>query len=163
VDPCAVDLSLENTAKMAKIAAAQWTSESDVDLSQMKDVTSTHRWKMWQEQVLLGVASKLSERHGRGVDTLTLERVEECCPGLSVGVRSLHLAWRAAVLRNAREAKPSDFVDAAHAMYAPYVDIFGADSFMAPHISSFAGKLGVTVVSKLGALPQKILSLLKSR
>ncbi len=41
-------------------------------------------------------------------------------------------------------------------MYAPYVDIFRADSFMAAHIAQYATPFGVRVVPKLSGLVSSI-------
>ena len=78
-------------------------------------------------------------------------------PGLSVGVRSLLSAWRSSLTAmTPRAPKNSDFPDAVHAMYAPYVQIFRADAFMAPHIQKLTKRFGTAVVSKLEELPSTI-------
>ena len=62
-----------------------------------------------------------------------------------------------------RKAKLSDFPDAMHAMYAPYVDVFRADSFMAPHVNRCVQRHSTIVVSKLDELVTSIGEVLKSR
>ena len=54
------------------------------------------------------------------------------------------------------EPKKSDWVDSLHAMYAPYVDIFRTDSYMAPIVEAKVEKYGTTVVAKIGNLAEKI-------
>ena len=46
----------------------------------------------------------------------------------------------------------SDWVDSLQAMYAPYVDIFHTDSYMAPIVAEKVKKYGTTVVAKIGDL-----------
>lgn len=75
--------------------------------------------------------------------------IKEKCPGLTTSVSSLYSAWRSSLLPNSRPAKPSDFQDGLHSTYAPYVDIFRADSFMAPHIKKFTEKYGTKIIPKL--------------
>jgi hypothetical protein len=53
-------------------------------------------------------------------------------------------------------SKPSDFADALHAFYAPYVSIFRADNYMAPHIAKHVKQYGTRVVPKLRDLPGEI-------
>ncbi len=62
-----------------------------------------------------------------------------------------------------RVPKDSDFTDAIHSMYAPYVDIFRADSCMAPIVERHVRKFGVDVVQKLRALPSVIESRLNAK
>jgi hypothetical protein len=41
-------------------------------------------------------------------------------------------------------------------MYAPYVDVFRADRYMAPHIRKQVERRGVLVVSRLEDIPAQI-------
>jgi len=50
-----------------------------------------------------------------------------------------------------------------HAVYAPYVDIFRADSFMAPYIARQSNKYGTTTVAKLVDLSKAITERLTAR
>lgn len=64
---------------------------------------------------------------------------------------------------NPRVPKASDFVDALNAIYAPYVDIFRTDSFMAPIVSRHMEKHGTKVVGKITSLVPEIEKMLALR
>lgn len=121
------------------------------------ELFSSSRWGSWQDEVLLGVLAKIANLLGISLSSdLGAEAVDARCPGLSTGVRSLHSAWRSSVVRTPRQLRASDFVDALHAMYVPYVDVFRTDSFMAPIVSKFAARFDTLVVGKLVELPAAI-------
>lgn len=82
------------------------------------------------------------------------QRIHETCVGLSVLLRTFFSAAWASTSEQPRVPMASDLGDCFHAMYAPYVDVFRADSFMASHIQRQTTKFGTTVVPKLrGLLP----------
>ena len=110
--------------------------------------------------MLINIAKKFAG-DGANVAALTVGTLNDQCPSLSVGVRTLHSAWFTALSRN-RPRKPalSDFSDGLHAMYAPHVQVFRADGFMAPIVSEHARRFPVQVVSKLSKLRSTIESLL---
>lgn len=111
---------------------------------------SSSKWRAWQDELLVGIANRvvkaLLDETSPG---LTPTMIDERCPGLSVGIRSLHTAWLGSTSQTPRQPRLSDFPDALHAIYAPYVDIFRADSFMAPHIAKYSRRYGTQVVPKL--------------
>ena len=90
------------------------------------------------------------------VDTLSPQLIDGSCPGLSVCIRALHSAWGTAISKTPRQAKLSDFPDAIHAMYAPYMDVFRADSFMSAHIAKHVASKMTRVVPKLIQRPDAI-------
>jgi hypothetical protein len=103
--------------------------------------------------MLVGIAN----RFGEGLKPsakLDIALVDTHCPGISTAIRSLHSAWRSITFENPRKPKESDFVDALHAAYAPYVDVFRADGFMANHVAKQVARFGTTVVPKLSSLPE---------
>jgi len=120
------------------------------------------QWQEWQDDMVAKIANRFSTQTPT-TKTLATEQVDKYCPGLSVAVRSIHSAWRTVTLTQPRQAKLSDFPDAMHAAYAPYSDIYRADSFMAPYIAHQSSRFGTTVVPKLTALPQAIERLLANR
>jgi hypothetical protein len=83
------------------------------------------------------------------------------CPGIDAMVRSMLSSVWDNIGGNRRQL-PSDsqFPDAMHAMYAPYVDVFRADSYMAPHIRAQVERHGTRVVAKVRDLPAVLASLL---
>lgn len=85
-----------------------------------------------------------------------VQRIMELCPSLSTAVRALHSLMWVSVSDRPRTPLESDFVDAVHAMYAPHVNLFRADRFMAPHVSKLVAPYGTKVVSSLVDLPAQI-------
>ncbi|UUX95389.1 hypothetical protein [Aquabacterium sp. J223] len=141
-----LDEMAEQLALLRKFDLILGTSAAD-------EVMSSAKWKTMQDELLVRLASRLTQvLLGHDASPLGVDRIDEMCPGLSVGVRTLHSAWWTTTLATPRRAKPSDFPDALHAMYAPYVDLFRADAFMAPHITPNVSRFGTTVVPKLSGL-----------
>ncbi len=66
-------------------------------------------------------------------------------------------------IADASPPKPSDFPDALHAINAPYMDIFRADSFIAPYIARHSQRYGTRVVPKLSGLLPAIQAALDGR
>lgn len=114
-------------------------------------------WLLQQEEVLTRVAQALIARmHGNSTDTFTAEAIDRLAPGLATCVRVLHSSAWNSVGETARNPKESDWVDSLHSMYAPYVDIFRTDSYMAPIVQSKSERYGTVVVAKLGKLAEQI-------
>ncbi len=111
------------------------------------------KWEERQTTLLLGITNKLAGSLKPGA-TLDIALIERHCPGISTAIRSMHAAWRSITFDSPRNPKESDFVDALHAAYAPYVDVFRADSFMAPHVAKQVARFGTTVAPKLSLLPE---------
>lgn len=112
------------------------------------------KWAEFQDRQLISIVSRLSEDwfHSH-LTNFTTSQVMACCFGLSTTLGSLFSsAWEN--VGGGRKESPSDsqFVDALHAIYAPYVDIFRADRFMAPHIQKQVAAHGTTVVARLPQL-----------
>jgi hypothetical protein len=150
--------------EMARMAAEIRQTDAMAGTSLADAIMSASKWASQQDELLLRIATRLcKELLNLPPTELTAKRIDKCCPGLSVGVRSLHSAWWTATQKNPRPPKLSDFPDALHAMYAPYVDIFRADSFMTQHIAKFATNYGTTVVPKLEQLPNAVRVALAAR
>ena len=147
------DILLTSINEMAMHAALARKIDAELGTSLADEIYSLPKWMELQENMLVQIATKLSENLSyKGAYTLTSELINASCPGLSVGIKSLYRAWWTVTRCMPRRPKPSDFPDALHAMYAPYVDIFRADSFMAPIINQYAWKFGTQIVPKLTAL-----------
>ncbi|MDO8280576.1 MAG: hypothetical protein Q7T63_20990 [Burkholderiaceae bacterium] len=113
------------------------------------------KWEELQANMLVGIA----HRFGEGLKSsakLDIALVDKDCPGISTAIRSLHSAWHSITFENPRTPKDSDFVDALHAAYAPYVDVFRTDGFMANHVAKQVARFGTTVVPKLSSLPEAL-------
>lgn len=111
------------------------------------------RWKDIVDRQLLALPQSVASKGGIELGEFNVGDVSECCPGIAAGVRSLFSSvW--ANVGEGRKDEPSDSqpVDALHAFYAPYVDVFRADRFMAPHIQEHVKATGTIVVSRLSML-----------
>lgn len=71
-------------------------------------------------------------------------------------LRTLLAASRDVTTMKPRVPMVSDFADGVHSVYAPYVDVFRTDAYMAPHVERHARRFGVAVVPKLAKLPSVI-------
>jgi hypothetical protein len=112
-------------------------------------------WRQEQDNLLTNIAARVSRMYDDATD-LTADEVDVMCPGLSCMTRTLHSVLWDAIAASPRAPKRSDPVDAMHALYAPYSDIFRADRYMAPHIQRQVKTRGVRVVSRLTDLPSLI-------
>ena len=148
--------------KLDELARSIAAARESLSPDQFAELFVVKQWKEWQDDMVAQIANRFAAKT-HSTKTLTTDQVDNCCPGLSVAVRSIHSAWRTVTLTQPRQAKLSDFPDAMHAAYAPYSDIYRADSFMAPYIAHQTSRHGTTVVPKLTALPQAIESLLAKR
>lgn len=113
----------------------------------------TIRWAEMVDYQLISLARASAERAQMDVGDCCASDVLAFCPGLSVCIRSLFSSVWTNVGEGRKEA-PSDSqpVDALHALYAPYVSVFRADRFMAPHIKGQLSNTSSEVVSKLSQL-----------
>lgn len=146
--------------RMADHAALVRRVDKVLDRKTADELFSLNQWASWQDELLVSVSSRLAEAIlGTATNPLTAIQIDHSCPGLSTGIRSLHSAWWTVTATRPRSPKLSDFPDALHAMYAPYVDVFRADSFMAPYIRRYAARFGTTVVPKLTELKSALLAL----
>jgi hypothetical protein len=147
--------------RMADHAALVRRVDKMLDRKTADELFSSKQWASWQDELLVSVSSRLADSIlGMPSAPLTAASIDLSCPGLSTGIRSLHSAWWTATAAKPRSPKLSDFPDALHAMYAPYVDVFRADSFMAPYIRRYTARYDTKVVPKLSELKSTVLALL---
>jgi hypothetical protein len=133
------------------------------DMFQIEILTASG-WLTAQDSLLLNVANKLLEHFRPGSPSISeVSLVGDRCPGLSTIVRSLHSSLWDSVGRSPRKLKESDFVDAVHAMYAPYATFFRADNYMSGHIQKYVTRWGTQIVSRLEDLPHQIQRKLESQ
>ena len=111
------------------------------------------QWQEMEERQLMSLALRFARAQGIELGTYQVSDVDTCCPGIAAGVRSLYSSVWANVGGGRRE-EPSDSqpVDVLHAFYAPYVQVFRADRFMAPHIQKQVRNAGTIVVPRLSQL-----------
>lgn len=143
--------------EMTTFAAELHDNDARHGTALAKDLNLLARWLDNQDALVSRVATRLANVLLKvDVQALSSDTVDKCCPGLSVCIRVLHSAWGTTLSETPRRARLSDFPDALHAMYAPYVDIFRADSFMSPYIAQRATTTKTHVVAKLAQLPNAI-------
>lgn len=115
----------------------------------------TRCWNEMQDGQLVTLIQRFARESNSNLETITAADVDNHCPGLSTTIRSLYSSvWEN--VAGGRKEEPSDSqpVDAMHAMYAPYVRVFRADRFMAPHIQKHVARHGTIVVPRLAHLVQ---------
>lgn len=113
----------------------------------------SHRWMKMQGNQLVALMQRAVEANNLAYRATTPDDVDKYCPGVSTAVRSLYSsAWEN--VAGSRQEEPSDSqpVDALHALYAPYVRVFRADRFMAPHVQKQVSRFGTIVVPRLAQL-----------
>jgi len=150
-----------NTKKMAELATQLIMIEERLGLPKGQRTLSKKVWIQHQNEVVAKVSSNIAtslDPHFRG--QIDLNRFDQNCPGFSTCLRALHSSIWSSIGQAPRSPKDSDFVDALHALYAPYVDVFRADSFMAPFVADQVRRNGTIVVSKLELIVQTIQKLL---
>lgn len=152
---------LANLQQMSAHAELVRRVDKLLDQRTADELFSSSQWVTWQDDLLISIAHRLAQAllHHE-IEKLSVSSIDRSCPGLACGIRSLHSAWWTVTSATPRKPKLSDFPDALHAMYAPYVDVFRADSFMAPYIARYSSRFGTTVVAKLADLKPKLESLL---
>lgn len=114
-------------------------------------------WLGQQDKLVVGLAKQLAARLCQiSLEGHTPADVDRLAPSLATCIRVLHSSTWNSAGASARQPKKSDWVDSLHAMYAPYVDIFRTDSYMAPIVEEKVKKYGTAVVAKIGKLAEQI-------
>jgi hypothetical protein len=132
--------------------------EGDTDAAPMgKDGEILQRWGEQQDNQLVNLVQRVAQAKGISLKNVTPKGVDKFCPGISATIRSLYSsAWDNVAAGRKEELSDSQPVDALHAMYAPYVCVFRADRYMAPHIQKQVKRHGTIVVSRLSDLVQTL-------
>lgn len=113
----------------------------------------TLRWQEMEERQLIAITQRMASAIGIELSEFEARDFDTCSPGISAGVRSMYSSVWANVGGGRREeVSDSQPVDALHAFYAPYVQVFRADRFMAPHIQKQVRSAGTIVVPRLSQL-----------
>lgn len=110
-------------------------------------------WLNQKERLICQISKSVFRSLGLGdIDGITADGLERFSPGFSTCMRvALDSIWQSTT-ETGRTPKPSDFIDCVHALYAPYVDIYRTDSYMAPLVAKRTKGYGTTVVSRLSQL-----------
>lgn len=108
------------------------------------------------DDAALGIVKNLSRSLlGAEIDNVPVNEIRRYTPGLTTATNTLARVAHQSTGRTPRKMKDSDFVDVLHSLYAPYVDVFRADGFMAPLVRQSV--VGTTiVVDRLADLPAVI-------
>lgn len=149
------------TKKMAGQATQIIMFEERLGLPKGQRTLTKKVWIQHQDEMVAKVSSNIATRLDPNFQgQIDLNRFDQNCPGFSTCLRALHSSIWSSIGQAPRAPKDSDVVDALHALYAPYVDVFRADAFMAPFIADQVRQNGTIVVSKLESLIQTIQRLL---
>ncbi|SDS63242.1 hypothetical protein SAMN05216496_2034 [Pseudomonas sp. Z003-0.4C(8344-21)] len=110
-------------------------------------------WVKTQNKGILDIVNKLLTTWVPGAPACRdISLVDQYCPGLSTCLRGVYRSVRNSFGTGTRVMKHSDFVDAIHALYVPYVTFFRADSYMASILQPLAKRFGTQVHSSTGSL-----------
>lgn len=126
------------------------------------DHLSKHTLSQQRIDSIQQIASTLAQKAIGYQAALTVDQLRDRCPGLYAMLGTYFSAWHASVEHNRKAPTPSDYGDALHALYAPYVDVFRADSSMAEHVKKHV-RSSTTVVQKLKQLVPSIEQLWSDR
>lgn len=133
---------------------------SSIPGDSMGDGPPRQIWIANQDEMLPRQAANIQQGAFGWSREMTAQYVDDTCPSFSCFYRTWHSSLWNSVGTQKRLLKHSDVVDAAHAMYAPYVDVFRADGYMAPIIASNSSRFGTIVVPKLNQLVEVVEGLL---
>jgi hypothetical protein len=110
--------------------------------------------------------AKLAAKMAQGTDLAKILAVDpwDQFPGITTAsTLALHVAQRSARTRQSRAPKISDFGDAYHAVYLPYVDVFRADAFIASVLRQCKLPFPTVVVDRFLDIPKQVQELIESR
>jgi hypothetical protein len=116
--------------------------------------------------VVKTTGAKLAAKMAQGTDQAKILAADpwEQFPGIATAsALTLHVAQRSARVRQSRAPKFSDFGDAYHAIYLPYVDVFRADAFIADVLRQCKLPFPTVVVDRFLDLPKRVQELIESR
>lgn len=128
-----------------------------------KTILAKDEWDRTTDLFIERVAQRIADELLPSSSTLSLSQLHQTCVGLSTMLKVFRDAAWASTTEQPRTPIASDLGDSYHALYSPYVDIFRADGFMAPHIARHANQFGTEVVSKLRHLVPAIQARLEAR
>lgn len=135
--------------------------EKETGIQTGVDFLDAARWQAQSEQLIRSVVNRLLQSEHPGTPSCDdIVAINRYCPGISSLVGVAHASLKNSFGPNARKLARSDFVDAMHAMYAPYVHVFRADRYMAPIIKRCAERHGTLVAETLEKTPSAIQSVM---
>lgn len=115
-----------------------------------------------QDELLLRLVNEaLEDLLPHSPPSINIEHIKTYCPGISCLIGSSYSYILDSVGVSSRNLKDSDFIDVIHSMYAPYVSLFRADRYMAPHIRNNLVGQKPLIAHRLEDTPDKISELLE--
>ncbi len=118
---------------------------------------SSARWHAQSEELTVSVVNRLLQSFHPGSPACNDARtINRYCPGISSLVRVALSSLRNSFGPTPRKLARSDFVDAMHAMYAPYCNVFRSDRYMAPIVAGEVEDYGTVVAGTLERVPSAI-------
>ncbi|HBK43046.1 MULTISPECIES: hypothetical protein [unclassified Polynucleobacter] len=132
-------------------------SGSELNISPLFPAIDTLWWLNQQDELVVALAKRLASQPSNiSLQGHTSADVDRLAPGFATCIRVLHSSTWNSIGQSTRQPKKSDWADSLHAMYAPYVDIFRTDSYMAPIVKEKVNKYGTAVVAKIENLAEQI-------
>lgn len=118
-------------------------------------------WDSRRESFPVSIAKRVLAEQFPGKEArVEVATLQAHCPGFWLMLGVFHESVKYSIGPNARTPSKSDFVDAVHSIYAPYVSVFRADKYMAPIVASLASTFDVKVISNLRDVPSTVRDLL---
>lgn len=142
--------------QLRKIYKDNGSNSGPPEFSAKARVEMRQRW-------LQTISTSILEAKQIAAPKFDLTRIQDLAPGFNTAVSVSNDTLWASASEQPRESMPSDFVDAVHSMYAPYVHVYRTDAFMAPLVSKYVKSRGTVVVGKLTSLIEAIDSILQTR
>lgn len=140
------------------------TEDLEIQAEQFRDLESYQQVLTSQMANMLGRLEEsilrkcvFGEKDGHDNEDLLISDIRAKYPGIAAFVEAgVHAMKRAVQETQARPLKASDFGDAMHAFYAPYVDIYRTDMFMADAVTKVLKDRGTKVARRLTDVPALI-------
>jgi hypothetical protein len=128
----------------------------DHNQKQIPELSTKTKEKL-KDSLLISLSEKLSASLDiASISIADPSDIRKNAPSLNVAISTAVDSMWNSITERYREPKASDFADIVHSLYAPYVDVFRADAYMAPLIASTATHYGTKVVGRLKDIPTAI-------
>ncbi|ASN72586.1 hypothetical protein 9F4_10 [uncultured Caudovirales phage] len=109
---------------------------------------SGERWVKLKKQSMIDILNRLLVRFLPGAPRCDdVGKIQKYCPGIFICINAFFDSLQKSFGEIPRAMKASDFVDAIHALYIPYVSYFRADKHMCNILQPLAQHFGTQIVS----------------